>query len=154
MKLLGATLFALFTALGITKIAGRGPPGAGQCDACETYFIPLDEDDLLDTFLAVVSSPAVQGGIRTTITISVAHDDTIIYYDHWEDGYDTGPCTNPFGTTQTWGDGDPSNGIPPGASTTDILKAGTVIVLESLIDIPKDPSRIQFDGKDQPLDTA
>lgn len=66
-------------------------------------------------------------------------------------------------TTQTWGDGNPANGVPPGFAS-DILGAGDIIVLEDSIttgmvtgdEDPNDPANdlplqnvIDFDGRDR-----
>ena len=53
---------------------------------------------------------------------------------------------NPGGT-QIWGDGDTSNGAPPGISS-DLIDAGTVITLTSVV--PTDNlAAIDFDGRDK-----
>ena len=61
----------------------------------------------------------------------------------YEDGYDSYPnyhhegtvdAFGEAGTTQIWGDGDPTNGIPPGYAT-DILVPGDVIELEATINV-------------------
>ena len=53
---------------------------------------------------------------------------TIIYYNHWEDGYEA-DINNPIqSTTQIWGDSNPANGIPPGFAT-DVINAGNVFIL-------------------------
>jgi len=42
------------------------------------------------------------------LSIAVGYDNTIIYYDHWEHGYDKIPGTS--STTLVFGDRDLSNG--------------------------------------------
>ena len=74
--------------------------------------------------------------IVSITSISIAADDTIIWYDHHEDGYET-DITNPANlqsTTKIWGDGDCSNGSPPNVGTCandddddDYLTAGMAI---------------------------
>ena len=64
---------------------------------------------------------------------------TIIYYDQWENGFDA-DIANPIniysvgipGCTQIWGDGNSANGFPPGIPR-DIIYSGTVIVLNNPI---------------------
>ena len=56
----------------------------------------------------------------------------LIHYDHIEDGFDNASRRTQV-TTEIWGDGDPSNGFPPGFPA-DLLFPGDVIILESIID--------------------
>ena len=63
--------------------------------------------------------------IAVFVTFSAATDGTVIYYDHWEDGYEE-DITNPVqSTTLIFGDGILSNGYPPG-NPGDLIPAGTV----------------------------
>ena len=60
----------------------------------QTFYVPVADEDALTAFRAVnpgVTDPSV----RTTIGITAAGDGTILYYDHWEDGYDADPITGP-----------------------------------------------------------
>ena len=51
----------------------------------QTYFVPMPEDDLLNgptsTFETI--NGAASGNVNTLISIAIAADGTIIYYDHW-----------------------------------------------------------------------
>ncbi len=84
----------------------------------------------------------------TSLSIAVVRDGSIIYYDHWEDGFEANVTAPEQASTQVWGDGDPANGIPPGFSD-DRLVAGDVLPLQSEIDLPRDPTQILFDGGDK-----
>jgi len=117
-----------------------------------TFYFPLPLDQLADTFDTVdhfsfprFPNPPV--GQLTTVTfeiaIVIAVQGTVLYADHYEDGYDSYPnyhhegtvdAFGEAGTTQIWGDGDPTNGIPPGYAT-DILVPGDVIELEATINV-------------------
>ena len=113
----------------------------------QTYFVPLPEDPLFASF-DTINPPEVSGSINTLIAIAVAADGTIIYYDHWEDGYEI-DVTNPTqSTTQIWGDGNPSNGAPP-QIPGDVLRGGDAIILENQVPIPRNPNAILFDGRDR-----
>ena len=49
--------------------------------------------------------------------MKIPYPGTVIIYDHWEDGYEA-ESNNPIQlTTETWGDGNLSNGIAPGYPT-------------------------------------
>ena len=118
----------------------------------QTFFIPLPEEDLLFQSFDLIKRRA-DAPIRTLISIAIAADNTMIFYDHWEDGYVT---------TEIWGDGDVSNGAPPGVTTNtgDVLRGGQAIVVENDIPVPRgngidcvDPAtsipQNCYDGKDR-----
>lgn len=115
----------------------------------QTYFIPFPEQSLLETFVRIQS--AAVSPVNSLISIAVATDGTKIFYDHWEDGFDpdsNSPDRAGPSPTEIWGDGDPSNGAPPG-HPTDILNGGDVIILEN--QVPADPrgTATYFDGGDR-----
>ena len=119
----------------------------------QTFYIPIPEDNLL-TALNVIS-PAAIDPVQTYVSLAVFVDGTFIYYDQWENGYDR-DIANPnnlyssanLGGTQIWGDGDPSNGFPPGYPS-DVLKAGDVIILNNAVKSTTRQSVIDWDGGDK-----
>lgn len=111
----------------------------------QNYYVPMDEVNLLDVFNTLSSEAA--SPLQNVISIVVGDDNTIIYYDHWEDGYEIDISNPQQETTEIWGDGDPSNGAPPDISS-DNYGAGTVIVLRDQIPVPREESEIFFDGRD------
>jgi uncharacterized repeat protein (TIGR01451 family) len=129
--------------------------------AVQTFYIPIPEDDYLtvlnaiedgQTWIAANLTPA--DPMYTYPHISVFSDNTIIYFDHRENGFDASisdplniySVTN-LGGTQIWGDDDPSNGIPPGFAS-DILDFGDVIRLENSV-VSTNRAAINFDGGDK-----
>lgn len=112
----------------------------------QTYFIPLPEDDLLIGMDKL--NPDINSPTHTVVSIVVGANDLIIYYDHWEDGYEVDISKPRRSSSQIWGDGRPANGAPPGFPD-DLLNAGDVIVLENDIVVPRDPDIFAFDGKDR-----
>ena len=113
-----------------------------------TFFIPYPADLLDDQFDLGNNNNFQDVDIVTSLSMAVVRDGTIIYYDHWEDGLEP-HLTSPGQTsTQVWGDANPNNGIPPGF-TTDLLKAGDVLRLQSKITLPRDPTNLFFDGGDK-----
>ncbi len=122
----------------------------------QTFYVPLPEDQVFDALTAIFpgqdacnrDAPEVQNPINTYLSIAAIADSTIIYYDHWEDGFEV-DISNPTQiTTQIWGDGDPSNGSPPDFPG-DIINAGNIIVLDNPVDTPTRQSVIDFDGGDK-----
>jgi hypothetical protein len=137
-------LFAPFLLSGSLAFL-NGVIGLGD-SIVQTYFIPLPEDQILQTF-KLINGDAIYP-VSTLISIAIATNGTKIYYDHWEDGYDDDP-TNPASSTLIWGDGDTSNGQPPDF-TSDVLNGGNIIILSN--DVPEDPLQSNpflFDGRDR-----
>ncbi len=124
----------------------------------QSYYVPLPEADISDAFNDISPNP-VTGSIVSQIAISVAAPNTIIYYDHWEDGYDSdvnGP--NRQASTLIFGDGDVSNGAAPGVilDSEDVFHGGESIILENNVPINQQNSEnnILFDGSDLIQSTA
>lgn len=119
----------------------------------QIFFVPLPEDQVRTAFLQLYNGTSAT--MHGVIGLSVTANNTLIYYDQWENGYDTDianptnlySASNPGGT-QIWGDGNPANGMPPGIAS-DLLNAGAVIVLENDIPIPRNPATILYDGRDK-----
>lgn len=112
----------------------------------QTFFVPLPEDQLKASFQAVYSS--VGSTIDSSVSIAPIQGDLFIYYDQWEDGYETNLEVPVQSTTEVWGDNNPANGIPPGFAT-DVLTASSVIALRNLIDLPRNQGALKFDGRDR-----
>ncbi len=123
----------------------------------QTFFVPVPEQDVR-TWADTIQVLAENAQIRSVISITPTVDGTIIYYDQWENGYEAdlgNPLdvySNPgnLGGTQIWGDNDPTNGIPPGFAS-DVVNSGDVVVLESNVQLPRDPvaDNDLFDGRDK-----
>ncbi|HMP00552.1 MAG TPA: hypothetical protein PKE26_15760, partial [Kiritimatiellia bacterium] len=117
-----------------------------------TYYVPLDEGGIYNFFTRINS--ATQGTNTTIIGISVFASNTVIYLDHWEDGYER-DVTNPTqATTRVWGDGNAANGCPPGVvpctDANDILQRGQFIAaITNIPSNPRNPANIFIDGRDK-----
>ncbi len=144
------TLVTMILSLGFygAAFAANPPP-------VQHYYVPLPEDQIYHALKTIYPSnqscPAatnVANPINTYISISVISDGTIIYYDHWEDDFEIDVANPQQATTQIWGDGNPANGAPP-QLPSDLLQAGTVIVLDNGVDINTLRTVIDFDGGDR-----
>ncbi|MEM7033659.1 MAG: hypothetical protein AAF629_29190 [Chloroflexota bacterium] len=138
------TLLLTLLVLAVPTTFAADPP-------VQTYYVPLPEDDLLNDTFDFIGNDA-SSPITSIISIAIAADGTIIYYDHWEDGYDSDVTNLPGGsTTAVWGDMDVSNGAPPGVlnNSDDVLESGDAYVLENTVAIPRDASTILFDARDR-----
>ena len=125
-------------------------PTTVSAQSLQEFFIPLPEEQIL-TAAQVLDTTLTDTNIRTVISITAAANNTIVFCDHWEDGYDPDlTATPPAGpTTEIWGDVNPANGFPPGIPG-DVINAGTVITLANTIpSSPRVPANIFFDGRDK-----
>ncbi len=132
-------LLWLAAALALPAKADNPPPS-------QLYYIPFPEDQQLAAFQAI--STVAQNPLNLFVTIAAASDNSIIYYDHWEDGYETDISEPVQATTEIWGDGNPANGHPPGIPT-DRIMAGTKITLRNFIDVNTRQAVIDFDAGDK-----
>ena len=114
------------------------------------YYIPLPETNIHNSLKKFPArwGYSTSNGIRTIISIVTTEDGNLIYYDHWEDGYEADILNPTQSTTEVWGDKNPANGIPPGY-TTDLLESGDVIGSDVYVPLPRNPSQIFYDGKDK-----
>jgi hypothetical protein len=114
----------------------------------QTYFVPLKEDIVLTETFQGISPGEAKAPVQSYTSIAIGVSDTVIWYDHHEDGgYEDDPTNPKQQLTEIWGDGNPDNGIPPGF-TEDVLEPGDVIVLHSYVPYPRGTETF-FDGGDK-----
>ena len=131
-----AAMFLLFT-----LNAARG------ATLVQDFYLPMPEAQISQANNAIVSGSA--GAIYSTFSILVTGDNTVIYYDQWEDGYEVNLGNPTQSSTQIWGDGNDAHGIPPGFAHNPLgLPAGTVITLTNSVSLPRNPSQLLWDGGD------
>ncbi|GKZ00159.1 hypothetical protein MPSEU_000969100 [Mayamaea pseudoterrestris] len=92
------------------------------------------------TFKAISRDSA--GPVNTLISVTISTNGTIVYWDHWEDGYENPSAASMQPTTEVWGDGNAANGCAPrkGVSCTnanDKLFAGQAIVIQNDVYTPR-----------------
>jgi uncharacterized repeat protein (TIGR01451 family) len=113
----------------------------------QDFYLPMPEAQIYQANSAIVSGTG--STIASTFSILVTGDGTVIYYDQWEDGYETDLSNPTQSTTQIWGDGNDAHGIPPGFTHNPLgLPAGTVITLTNNVTLPRNPSQILWDARD------
>ncbi len=134
----------------------------------QTFYVTLPEADAL-TVLSSINSDA-RSPIVTYFSIAVGVNGTYVYYDQWENGYDS-DIANPtnlytagnLGGTQIWGNGTCADGFPPNKNgtsytltdcnnapaTVDAFIAGDVVIPSSQVVVPRNQNTIYFDGKDK-----
>jgi hypothetical protein len=138
-----STFLATFTALVMMFVAGFTAHSAPA--PTQVFYIPFPENEQLAAFQAI-NAVAVEP-LAVFVTFSVASDNTVIYYDHWEDGYES-DITNPIqSTTLIYGDGNPSNGFPPG-NPGDLLTSGSLFDLRNFVQTTN-LANLDFDARDK-----
>ena len=115
--------------------------------AVQTYYVPMPEDQALTAMRAISNNTTPTSPTYVYIVVTVVTDGTIIYYDHWEDGFETLINYPTQSTTEVWGDNDTTNGMPPG-KTVDVLNPGEVLILKNPVDTAN-LGVIDFDGGDK-----
>ena len=140
-----ALLFACL--LAPSALFAQNPP------AVQTFYVPAPEDQALSSLQSIYNgscgnSPTPGDPVTTFLSIAAVADGTLVYYDHWEDGFEADISNPTQATTELWGDGDASNGSAPGVAG-DVIDAGTVIVIFNDVDTSTLPSVIDFDGGDR-----
>ncbi|HPK36921.1 MAG TPA: hypothetical protein PLH01_01445, partial [Kiritimatiellia bacterium] len=114
------------------------------------FYLPLPEAQVLKAFNTLDGLGQVKAPIDSVTSIVVTGPDTIIHYDHWEDGYEVDINNPAQPTTRIWGDGNDANGIPPGYASDPMgLPQGAVISLRNNVNLPRNPSQILYDGRDR-----
>jgi hypothetical protein len=124
----------------------------------QTYFIPLPLDKLLSETLIPLESADVNADtdMVSMVAITISTDNTVITWDHSEDGYEADHLNPTQPTTEVWGDGDASNGCSPSlvncTNEDDFLMAGDIALVMEDIAMPREKGLIAHDGGDR-LDT-
>ncbi len=135
------------------------PSYYNPCDEAtraKIYYMPFPEhQDYLLTALRYASRAAGSTAstpsniVRSVTGIKVPYPNTLIYYDHWEDGYEADITLPAQTSTQVWGDGNLTNGVAPGYPD-DILPPGASINLDNNFTYnPRNPAVIMYDGRDK-----
>jgi len=141
----------LLSTFALPAILALGYANALTPKPMQTYYVPLPESDVFSSTFKVINSGA-RSDVMSVVSVAISIDGTVVWYDHWEDGYDASTkSTGP--TTKVWGDGDASNGCAPGVSPCtnqkDVLTAGQSILMENWVKLPRQPSVIRYDGGDR-----
>jgi len=122
----------------------------------KTFYLPFPENADLKKALVSAGNDASNNtaNARRVISIRANYSATIIYYDHWEDGYEPTAGTRTQSTTEIWGDGNTSNGTAPGYPT-DIFPEGAIITIDNTSAYRTGNGRtatettFQYDGRDK-----
>jgi IgGFc binding protein len=125
--------------------------------------VPLQEQATYEEVFGKMDTSEfrVPAFMTVMLSVTISTDKTVVWYDHWEDGFDvdvTNPLYNMSKTTEIWGDGNAANGCSPHiakvncTNVNDILNAGTSIVMRNDVPLPRNPAaNVLYDGGDKIL---
>lgn len=121
----------------------------GAVTLVHDFYLPMPEAQIRQSFQAL-NAGTVGSTFDSVYSVVVTSAGTVIYYDHWEDGYETDLRTPAQSTTQIWGDGNDANGIAPGyAHDPASLPQGAVLALRNNVTLPRNPATILYDARDR-----
>ena len=113
-------------------------------------YVPLPTDDY-QTALNTVNS-AAGSTMQERIGITIAAAGSIMYYDHWEDGYESDIANPTQSSSEIWGDGNTANGDAgdycASGCAGDVFTDGAVLFFEDTIPTPR-TTAVFFDGSDK-----
>jgi len=134
-------LFCLFSVAYVTTV---------ESQVNFTYHLTLPETHFAEAMeeLAVGCNPSTVTGVRSITSITVGIPRTIIYYDHWEDGFEVDLANPVQSTTKIWGDGLSYNGVAP-CCPNDVFESGDIINSDITIPTPRNSNNILIDGNDK-----
>jgi uncharacterized repeat protein (TIGR01451 family) len=101
------------------------PASAQEYLRYQEFIIPGPEQLMRDSFSYLINHRTIGNDIKSVISVTVDADQTVIHYDHWENGYG-------------------------GSDESIILNRGETHVFESTVRVnPRDPQTITYDGGDR-----
>ena len=111
---------------------------ASQCFSLpagfEEFYILGRETQIYTMFQTIEATQGVNvinsGNMASIVAFTATMDGQVIYYDHWEDGYEADLLNPVQSTTEIIGNGDNSDGQPPG-DPADLLATGETVSLVS-----------------------
>ena len=117
----------------------------------QTFFVPFPEDDIIEIDrVNIAGNGAVVNGIVTVVGITASQDNTVVYWDHHENGYET-TINDPVQTnTLVLGDNNTANGNAATYCTTcsgDNIDKGDVLVF--INNVPENTTATLFDAGDK-----
>ncbi|MCL4834230.1 MAG: DUF11 domain-containing protein [Caldilineaceae bacterium] len=127
--------------------------GAANLPAVQTFFVPLPEQQTQTSLTGIDTQNRVGSVMESVISIVATGSGTVVYYDHWEDGYELDIANPTQSTTLIWGDGNTANGnaatVCGTTCTGDVINAGDVIALRNNVSLPRNSGTILYDGRDK-----
>jgi hypothetical protein len=119
----------------------------------QTYYIPISESLLLTNSLQTLVPTMTNQSMESIISIAVSSEKTILWYDHWEDGFDKGKVFFKRCNPSTRAARNAANGCPPKVTpcidANDRIYAGQSFVIQTTIPYTRAVGGIYFDAGDR-----
>ncbi len=134
-------------------VGGATPAWAGPPPVM-TGFVPMPADDMQRGMESVRASADTT--IDFTVGLTNAAAGAIMYYDQWEDGYESVISTPTQASTLVFGDGNTTNGNAAsfcGVCGGDTLPQGASLIMRNSITTPRNVAQIRYDGGDKVAST-
>ncbi len=117
-------ILGLVTSIFLILILSR-PASAQEYLCYQEFLIPGPEQLMRDSFSYLINHRTIGSDIKSVISVTVDADQTVIHYDHWENGYG-------------------------GSDETITLDRGETHVFQSTVRVnPRDSQKIYYDGGDR-----
>lgn len=96
-------VLALFLGLSLAAVFPVHRIQAGPPAGYSEFYTPGSEEQMFNIFrdLPLDLKPVAASGMHAVIAVTSTADETTVYYDHWEDGYDFDPA-NPLTADETY----------------------------------------------------
>ena len=122
----------------------------------KTFFLPfLKQHTVVRTlYQASDNYGSFSTVVRSVTSIKVSYPHQIIYFDHWEDGYESNIAQPVQSTSRIWGDGILSNGVAPGIQRIFCRPVPALCWMKTLHTGPVTHPEIRYDGRDKIYTTA
>lgn len=144
----GLAVILAIAVLPVVLLTGAGSAAAGPAPVF-TMYVPLEEQDISNALIGIAPGGTAFNDIVTTIDITSAADESVVYWDHWEDGYEADIANPVQSSTRVWGDNNAANGTTPGGPVADDVDAGTIIFLQNTVPLPRLTTDVVYDGRDK-----
>lgn len=124
-----------------------------------TFYVPLFEDNARAALFSVNGGTGT--ALSSTTSVTIGTEGELVYYDHWEDGYEPAANNKTQGSTLVLGDGNTANGdasnyCVPARCAGDYMPAGAVLrlnnsttVVPGSLTTPRNSATVVFDGRDK-----
>jgi uncharacterized repeat protein (TIGR01451 family) len=149
--MLAALLLACVTLA--TVLADGSPAAAGPPPVMYGY-VPLPADDMQGAMESV--NTAATTTLDFTVGITNAAPGSVMYYDQWEDGFESDIANPSQASTLVFGDANTANGNAATycpACAGDLLPQGAPVIMRNSITTPRSSAQVRFDGGDKVAST-
>jgi len=82
------SMILIWVVLAFSIVGFLTQPVAALPAGFQEFFTPMPCDLTQDIFVNIDNDPTVSNGMHYVVGVTASADNTVVYYDHWEDGYE------------------------------------------------------------------